>query len=146
MKVKRLLVIAPHPDDETLGCGGTILRHKKQGEEIHWIIMSKISEELGYSSKEIISKNTEIKEVSKKYGFSSVSIADFDTTTLDQIPKNELIKFIASVFKNVKPTIVYAPFPGDVHSDHFFVFEAVASCTKSFRFPYIKKIRIYEVL
>ena len=45
----KILVIAPHPDDETLGCGGALLRHRKEGEEIHWLIMTTVNEDLGFS-------------------------------------------------------------------------------------------------
>jgi len=38
----KILVVAPHPDDETLGCGGTLLRHKKNGDEIYWMIVTNI--------------------------------------------------------------------------------------------------------
>jgi LmbE family N-acetylglucosaminyl deacetylase len=141
-----VIVISPHPDDETLGCGGTLLRHKAEGKEIHWVIMTKISEESGYTAQEVKSRNAEIRNVSNEYGFSSVNIADFDTTTLDYVPKNKLIQFISKVFYEVQPNIVYMPFLGDAHSDHLAVFEAVSSCTKSFRYPFIKKVRAYEVL
>ena len=58
----------------------------------------------------------------------------------------ELIKKISHVINNVKPNIIYLPFRGDVHSDHKYLFEAAYSCTKSFRFPFIKKIYMMETL
>ena len=45
----KILVIAPHPDDETLGCGGTLLRHKANGDEISWVIVTDISVDTGWS-------------------------------------------------------------------------------------------------
>ena len=48
-----ILVIAPHPDDETLGCGGTLLRHTAEGDELHWLIMTTITEEAGFSGERI---------------------------------------------------------------------------------------------
>ena len=45
-----VLAIAPHPDDETLGFGGTLLRHRADGDEIHWLIVTAMSEDLGYSA------------------------------------------------------------------------------------------------
>ena len=44
--MNKVIVIAPHPDDETLGCGGTLLRHKLEGDEIHWMIMTKMDENI----------------------------------------------------------------------------------------------------
>ena len=44
----KILVVAVHPDDETLGCGGTLLKHKDNGDEIHWLICTKIDENNHY--------------------------------------------------------------------------------------------------
>ena len=51
---KKVLVVAPHPDDETLGCGGTLLKHKASGDKIHWLIVTGIDEEAGFSAERII--------------------------------------------------------------------------------------------
>jgi LmbE family N-acetylglucosaminyl deacetylase len=57
-----------------------------------------------------------------------------------------LITKISSVVNKVKPNIIYLPFKGDVHSDHKYIFNAAYSCTKSFRYPFIKKIYMMETL
>ena len=67
MKKKNILIVAPHPDDETLGCGGTILRHVSEGHSVHWMIMTKMSEEIGFLKKEILIRDQQIKSVSKKF-------------------------------------------------------------------------------
>ena len=54
---KKTLIIAPHPDDETLGCGGTILRRKNEGAEVAWLIVTSISEEGGWSSDRVLSRD-----------------------------------------------------------------------------------------
>jgi LmbE family N-acetylglucosaminyl deacetylase len=59
---------------------------------------------------------------------------------------SELISKISKIVNIVKPNIIYLPFKGDVHSDHRKIFEATFSCTKSFRYPFIKKIYMIEVL
>tara|TARA_B100000795_G_scaffold270020_1_gene261930 strand:- start:3176 stop:3592 length:417 start_codon:yes stop_codon:yes gene_type:complete len=59
---------------------------------------------------------------------------------------SELISKISKIVNRVKPNIIYLPFKGDVHSDHRKIFEATFSCTKSFRYPFIKKIYMIEVL
>ena len=141
--MNKVLVISPHPDDETLGCGGTLIRHKKEGDEIHWLIMTNVNS----SEKKIHSvKEKEIEEVSKAYNFDSTSRTKFLTSELDSAPRKEIIQVISKVFEEIQPNFLYLPFNNDIHSDHSIVFDAAASCTKSFRYPYVKKVMIYETI
>ena len=68
---KKILVVAPHPDDETLGVGGSLFGHKNQGHSIHWLIMSEATKEVGFSDDFIRQRKTEIKQVSLLYCFST---------------------------------------------------------------------------
>jgi N-acetylglucosamine malate deacetylase 1 len=144
--VEKVLIVAPHPDDETLGCGGSLLRHKSEGDQIHWLIMTTVTEDVGYSQQQISSRETEIEKVAAVYGFPSFLQTNFVTTTLDTYSKSVLIREVSSYFSEVQPNIIYLPFRNDVHSDHAAVFDAVAACSKSFRYPYIRKVRAYETL
>jgi len=132
----KTIVVAPHPDDETLGCGGTILKHKANGNEVHWLIVT-------HSEKD---RTAEIDKVSSFYQFDSVQKLNFLTTQLDQVKRSDLIDAIGEVIQKIKPNWVYLPYPGDVHSDHKTVFEATAACTKSFRYPSVNRVLIYETL
>ena len=67
-----ILIVAAHPDDETLGVGGTILRHKKNGDKIFWLIITNISESQGFSSERVLSRQKEIEIVSNLYNFNEV--------------------------------------------------------------------------
>ena len=137
-----ILVIAVHPDDETLGCGGTLLRHKSNGDKIHWLICTSINEDNSYFKKRV----NEIKKVSKLFKFDSVHNLPFETTKLYQYNMNEIIEKISTIVKKIKPNIIYLPFKEDVHTDHKKIFEASYSSTKSFRNPFIKKIYMMETL
>lgn len=138
----KVLVVAVHPDDETLGCGGTLLKHKANGDEIHWLICTTIDENHSYYE----AREKEIKQVQKLYNFDSIHNLRLKTMRIDEYNMSELISKISNVINEVKPYIVYLPFKGDVHSDHRKIFEAAYSCTKSFRYPFIKKIYMMEVL
>ena len=59
---------------------------------------------------------------------------------------SDLIGKISKIINEVKPNIIYLPFKGDVHSDHRYIFDATYSCTKTFRYPFIKKIYMVETL
>jgi LmbE family N-acetylglucosaminyl deacetylase len=139
--MNKVLVVAVHPDDETLGCGGALLKHKANGDEIHWLIATEMEE-----SKNTSQRNAEIDQVEELYDFDSVHRLELSTTKIDEYSMSELITKISSVVNKVKPNIIYLPFKGDVHSDHKYIFDAAYSCTKSFRYPFIKKIYMMETL
>ena len=141
-----VVVVAPHPDDETLGCGGTLFKHQAEGDEIHWLIMTTIIEQDDFEKGCIARRKQEISMVAEKYQFTSIHQAQFATTTLDAVANNKLIAEVANFFKKVKPDTICLPYRNDVHSDHSAVFDAVASCTKSFRYPFIRSVRAYETL
>jgi len=144
--MNNIIVIAPHPDDETLGCGGTLLRERKFGSRIHWINITCISEIYGWKKNKIITRKKEIEAVSKKYKFNSNYNLDFPTTKLDIIPLIEIIEKISNLFNRIKPNIVYIPHPFDIHTDHQIAAKASIACTKWFRFPFIKRCLAYETL
>jgi N-acetylglucosamine malate deacetylase 1 len=140
--MNKILVIAVHPDDETLGCGGTLLKHKSNDDEVHWLICTTIDENNTYYQ----TRENEIDKVRSMYEFDSVQNLRLKTMQVDEYTVSELISKISKVINEVKPNIVYLPFKGDVHSDHRAIFEASYSCTKSFRYPFVKKIYMIETL
>lgn len=142
----KVLVFAPHPDDETLGCGGTILKHKHIGNKIYWVIITNIHIENGWSEDAVLKRQKEIHQVEDMYGFDKIFKLDFPTTMLDTISYSDLIDRISAVIQEVKPSIVYLPNHCDIHTDHQVSFKAAFSCCKNFRAPFIKKILMYECL
>ena len=143
---KTVLCIAPHPDDETLGCGGTLLRHIAEGDDVHWLIVTGITETLGFSAARVASRAREIDAVAAAYGFKQVHRAGLPTTRLDALPKSELVGAVGDVISLVRPNVLYVPYRNDVHSDHAAVFDAAISCSKTFRYPSIRQICAYETL
>lgn len=144
--MSKVLVVAPHPDDETLGCGGTLLRHVANGDEIHWLIVTCISEDLGFSLERIAIRESEISKVEGMYPFKSVQQIGLPTTKLDTIPLSEIVTKIGHAINVIKPDLIYTPYRGDVHSDHAVVFDSVMACSKWFRYPFVKRILVYETL
>ena len=142
----KILVISPHPDDETLGCGGTILKHRDLGDEIYWLIITNVDIKNGWD-KDIINKHQkEIETVAGMYGFEKTFKLDYPTAKLDIIPIQEIIESISKVIFEIKPEVIYLPNCSDVHTDHQITFKATYSCTKNFRYPFLKKILMYETL
>ena len=142
----KTIVIAPHPDDEVLGVGGTILRRKAEGEIVAWLIVTAVSVQTGWTEEKVKQRADEIARITELFGFDEVFTLDFPTTQLDRIPMRDLVAGISDIFGRYEPEAVFVPHPSDVHTDHRIVFEAVASCTKWFRHPCIKRVLAYETL
>ena len=96
-----VLCVAPHPDDETLGCGGTLLRHKADGDELHWLIMTTMEGSEDYSRENIKQRSIEIKKVSEAYGFETLHQTNFTTTKLDTVPLKQLVSTVSNHFSKI---------------------------------------------
>ena len=140
------IVIAPHPDDEVLGVGGTLLRRKAEGGKVACVIVTNISVEGGWEEEKVKQRDAEINQAKDLFGFDEVFRLNFPTTQLDCVPMGDLISKLSDIFKLFEPEEVFIPHPSDVHTDHKVVFDAVASCTKWFRYPSVKRILAYETL
>ena len=141
-----ILVVAPHPDDETLGCGGSLLRAREEGAAVHWAIASRMTREAGFSDDRIAAREAEIHRVSAAYGFASRHQAPFTAARLDAVATADRVAWMASVVAQVQPEVLYLPYPHDVHSDHAAVFDMAQACTKGFRHRSVRRVYCYETL
>lgn len=142
--MSKVLVIAPHPDDEVLGCGGTIKKHIEDGDEACLCVITRPLEK-DWSREYIENKDKEIKASNDFLGFKEVKFLDLPSLRLDEVPKKDLNDGISEFIDGVKPDILFVPFFGDINHDHKIVFEA---CMVAARFKpgiFIKKILAYEV-
>ena len=144
----KILVVAPHPDDELLGCGGTLLKKASEGHTIGWLIVTSMHEKDGWPIEKIKSRSNEIEEVRKGLQIEAKNLfqLNFPTAQLDTLPMSNLIKNFSDVFNDFQPDEVFLPHPGDVHSDHRVCFEASMACTKWFRYPSVKRVLTYETI
>lgn len=141
-----VLVVSPHVDDETLGAGGTLLRYKNQNKRVYWLNFTNMKIEYGYTKEQVNKRKEEIEQVIKEYKFDGFFDLGLKPANLEQYNGNEIIKKVSNIINEIKPSTIILPNRSDVHSDHKAVFDWCYSCTKVFRFPYIKKILSMEVL
>ena len=141
----RVLVIAPHPDDEVLGCGGTIAKHVQGGDEVYLCIVTKAYPP-EWSETEIKERREEVLRVNGILGIKKTYFLDLPTVKLDTVPRKELNDAISQVVNEVQPEVVYIPHRGDVNQDHRLVFEAAIVATRPKHGPRIKRILAYETL
>ncbi|WP_434304824.1 PIG-L deacetylase family protein [Clostridium botulinum] len=140
----KVLVISVHPDDETLGCGGTILKHIQNQDEVFWLIMTDVFEKYGYSQKEVSSEHELVEKVDKAYGFKCRYNLELPAGNIHLINFQEIVIKISGIINKIKPDIIYMPNRSDIHTDHQIAAKAILSCTKSFRYPFIKQVLMYE--
>lgn len=140
----KVLVIAPHPDDEILGVGGTILKHINKNDEVFLCIVTKAytpewSEEFLETRKQELEKIRQFLNIKKIYNL------DFPSLKLDTIPKREINEAISRVVSEVNPDILYIPHKGDLRADHRIVFESSLIAIRPIN-NRIKKVLSYETL
>ncbi len=142
---KKILIVAPHGDDEVLGCGGTIFRELALGSEVHVLIMTKGYEAQGFSKSSLEQKELEMESIIESIPYSTFARLDFPAVGLETIPRSELVKAIHNHIQELQPECLYIPFKGDVHTDHQVVAEAAWAAAKAFRAPSVKEVYAYEV-
>ena len=143
----RILVISAHPDDETLGCGGTLLKHRAAGDALFWMVTTEAYEPK-WSAEAIRAKAREVEAVAKAYGVAAVHALGFPTARLDTVPQAELIERMQRVVAEVKPEVIYCVHEGDVHTDHRAVFAAISSVLKPMHMARygVRRLLSYETL
>ena len=144
--MRRVLVVSAHPDDETLGVGGTLLKHKFEGDSLFWLNATKIDSSNLDNKKRYKEREKELDKVIELYGFEEFIQMDFITTQLSSQSKIKMIPQLSEIFLRLKPEIIYVVNRSDAHSDHRYLFESVYSASKTFRQPSIKKILMFECL
>ena len=146
--MSKVIFVAVHPDDETLGCGGTILKHKSQGDEIFWMVLTGPQKGLmpHFTDEFLAKRDAMLDGIAKEYGFDETIRLGFPTQMLHTLDLRDIIQKISEVFRRIQPDTIYMMYCHDVHSDHRVAFDAVYSCTKSFRYPFIKNIYMIEAL
>lgn len=149
-KSRRILVLAPHNDDETLGCGASIAKHISLGDDVYVAILTSISEDHPIMTSNKSDIRAETRKAMSILGVKQENIIfkDLPNVLLPDIPLYEVNKVVSGVIFDVKPEVLYVPFMYDLHKDHRSVMYAaqVASrtCTEVGRG--IKEIYMYETL
>lgn len=140
-----VLVAAPHPDDETLGAGGLLLRARAAGRPVHWLIATAMRPEDGWPAEKIARRETEIAAVAAAYG-ATVHRLGFPAARLDTVALGDLVSAVGAVARAVAPEMLLLPHRGDAHSDHAALHDAGAACAKWFRYPSVRWTLAYETL
>ncbi len=143
--MNKILVLAPHPDDEVLGCGGTISKYGKRGDEVYLCVATQAYTP-DWSKEFIKNRLKEVERASKALGIKKTYFLGFPTVKLDTVPQKELNEAILKVVKEIRPEIVYMPHHGDLNKDHRLVFESALVATRPNANGSVKRLLSYETL
>jgi len=141
-----LLVIAPHPDDESLGCGGLMSRLAHLGTDCHVLIATGSVTSHGFDNWKSHQCSEAIGGMIDALQSKSVTGLGYESSKLEMLPMLSLIDSFRSVLEAVRPSTVCLPWNGDAHSDHRICHAIGLATTKAFRSTYIRNVLTYETL
>ena len=143
--MKNILIIAPHPDDEVLGCGGIIRKYSSDGFNVFVLIITRGTPKW-YTEEKIINVRSEAKLAHSLLGVKETFFLDFHAPELDITSQAEISLAISNVIKELNIHDIYIPHRGDIHSDHRIVFNAGLVAARPVANNTIKAIYSYETL
>lgn len=137
----KILVFAPHNDDEVLGVGGTISKYASKGHDVYICEVTS-----GIDEKRVKQIQDEALEAHKILGVKETIFLGLPVVGLADIPTKKLNKAFYDVVEKIKPNIVYIPHRGDMHIDHRITVEGAMVALRPFNNPQLNAIYAYETL
>jgi N-acetylglucosamine malate deacetylase 1 len=128
MAEKRILAVAAHPDDEVLGCGGTLAVHARNGDFVAAVIACE-GESLRYGDQGVGQK-AHTQQAAEKLGIRDVRLLGFPDQRLDTLTLTEIITPLEKVIRELQPQIIYCQHGNDVNRDHQLLFQALLVATR----------------
>lgn len=149
---KRILIVAAHPDDEILGCGGVIARLVKGGCEVYTLILGEgvtsrdKKRNVSKRRKEINLLKKQSIEANKIVGVKKVYFSHLPDNRFDTVPFLDIVKIIEDIKDKLKPEIVFTHYGNDLNIDHRIIYEAVITATRPLKNELVKEIYSFEVI
>ena len=141
----RILVVAPHMDDEVLGCGGIMAKYAKEGHEVYVAVVTNGQPPLFTKEEDDVDKANCL-EAHKLLGVKETFFLDLPAAMLDTMPKYKLNGAINKVVQKLVPDELYIPHKGDMHFDHKMINEACMVAVRPRSEEAVKRVYVYETL
>ena len=144
----KILVLAPHADDEILGCGGLISKYSKQNYKIYVLIITNDNKGVPelFNSKQIELLRKEAQKANNFIGTHKLFFENLPAVTLEDFPTYKLVSVINKYIHNINPEIVLIPSINDIHEDHKTIYKAAKISLRPNKKSNIKKILSYETV
>ena len=140
-----VLVVAPHPDDEILGCGGTIARLAADGHDVHVAIATRGTPPR-YQLEDVERVRQEAAAAHALLGVAPTHWLDHPAAELDRVAHADLNGTMDALFMAVKPDTLFLPFVGDIHLDHQLIFRSALVAARPRDWSYPRRVYAYETL
>ncbi len=140
----RVLVFAAHPDDETIGAGGTIARHVAQGDQVYWSIVTQGYEPFR-TAEELAVARAQVLEVQRVLGIEEVYFCELPTVKLNTVPYRTLSSSLQRIVDTVRPEVVYTTPPSDINLDHRLVYDSTLVATRPLPGCSVRRLLAYEI-
>lgn len=148
---KVILIVAAHPDDEVLGCGGAIAKHTQIGDNVNVVILAEgiTSRDSERNREKRDQELSELVQAANKandiLGVSSLTIMDFPDNRIDSVDRLDVIKEVERFVDKYKPDIVYTHHAGDLNIDHRLIHEAVVTACRPIPSHPVEILLFFEV-
>jgi LmbE family N-acetylglucosaminyl deacetylase len=142
---RRLLVLAPHPDDEVLGAGGTIARLSDAGAEVVVAVVTRGAPPL-FTEDAVTNVRREAQAAHARLGVSRTVFLDHPAARLDEVPHHELNRALGDLLREVAPDTLLLPFAGDIHLDHQLILLSALVAARPHRADFPRRILCYETV
>ncbi len=141
-----VLVIAPHPDDEVLGVGGTMARLAREGHDVIVTIVTRGDPSM-FDPDFIEQGRSEARTAHQMLGVQdTIFLEGFPAARLDSVPHSQLNEALQKLLEEVEPDVLFIPFNGDIHLDHRLVFESALVAARPNGEQQVQTIYAYETL
>jgi len=144
--MKKVLVVAAHPDDEVLGIGGTILKHNKQGDDVYCLIAAQGMAARNQSKKELKKLHEQCMQSVDILGIKKVFFLNFPDNKMDSVPLLDIVQKFEQIITKVKPDIIYTHHENDLNVDHRLCFQAVNTACRPCNKDGATEIYTFETL
>ena len=144
--MSKVIVFAAHPDDEVLGCGGTIVKHVKNGDEVSVVFMTNGEGSRPSKEQKVNLRNSETAKAKKILGYKKSFYCNHPDNQMDKIPLLKIIKGIEKIINQIQPEIIYTHHFSDLNIDHAITSRAVITACRPIPASKVKKIYAFEIL
>lgn len=144
---RTVLVVAAHTDDEALGCGGTIAKHAKKGDDVYAVFLADgVTSRPNSSREELNLRNSAAEKAHAILGIKKAFMLGFPDNRMDSVPLLDIVQKLEEVVDQVKPQVVYTHHSGDLNVDHRITHQAVLTACRPAPGSPVQEVYSFEVL